>query len=174
MILKAKLSASDVFERLNVTLNEKFEIIGYENNPHRIVRQDNHFELVNCFEKVVSINTLHSIMLQPYLVKKLNQKGENNMPTKFGDAITQFYFTGGLLSRDYPYNYPQVKKVIYNFKNPNKPATICFFDDGSKVVVRCDAEDFTREGGIAQCYLKKILGTRGNIKKLIENADIQE
>ena len=171
MILNAKLSASDVFERLNVNLNEKFEIIGYENNPHQIIRKKGYFELVNCFEKVVSMNTLHSDMLQPYLVKKLNQKGENNMPTKFGDAITQFYFTGGFVK---PNNYPKIERVIYNFKNPDKPATICFFDDGSKIVVRCDADDFTKEGGLAQCYLKKILGSRGNIQKIIENAEIQE
>lgn len=80
---------------------------------------------------------------------------------------------GGILNLN-QYNYPKVEKIIYNLKNPDKPATIVFFDDGSKVVVRCDAEDFTREGGLAQAYLKKILGTRGNIKKLIENADIQE
>ena len=84
---------------------------------------------------------------------------------------TSLYNTGGFIPT---YRYPKVKKIIYNFKNPDKPATIVFFDDGSKVVVRCDAEDFTREGGIAQAYLKKVLGTRGNIKKLIENADIQE
>lgn len=96
------------------------------------------------------------------------------MPIKFGDSITQFYFTGGLLSRDYPYKYPKVERVIYNFKHIDKPATIVFWDDGTKTVVRCNDEDFTREGGIAQCYLKKILGTRGNINKLIESAEVQK
>lgn len=71
------------------------------------------------------------------------------------------------------YDYPKVKRVIYNFKHIDKPATIVFWDDGTKTVVRCNDEDFTREGGIAQCYLKKFLGSRGNIQKLIESADIQ-
>ena len=98
-----------------------------------------------------------------------NKELENNLK-RLGD-IASGYAIGGFIPT---YRYPKVKKIIYNFKNPDKPATIVFFDDGSKVVVKCDAEDFTREGGLAQCYLKKILGTRGNIKKLIENADIQE
>lgn len=80
-------------------------------------------------------------------------------------------FYGGFIPT---YRYPEVKKVIYNFKNPEKPATIVFWDDGTKTVVRCNEEEFTREGGIAQCYLKKILGSRGNIQKLIESADIQQ
>lgn len=94
---------------------------------------------------------------------------EEELKRAFG--IQTFNCNGGFIS---PYRYPKVKKVIYNFKNPYKPATIVFFDDGSKVVVKCDVRDFTKEGGLAQAYLKKILGTRGNIKKLIESADIQE
>ena len=31
----------------------------------------------------------------------------------------------------YKYNYPKVKKIIYNFKNPEKPATIVFWGDGT-------------------------------------------
>ena len=71
-------------------------------------------------------------------------------------------------------NIPKVKKIIYNFKNPEKPTTIVFWDDGTKTVVKCDKETFNKESGIAQCYLKKILGSRGSIKKLISNADIQQ
>mgnify|MGYP000899668721 FL=1 len=62
---------------------------------------------------------------------------------KDNDEKRKIYNKGGFIS---PYRYPKIERVIYNFKNPNKPATICFFDDGSKVVVRCDEEDFTREG----------------------------
>lgn len=85
------------------------------------------------------------------------------------------YFTGGLVSDDYHYNYPIVEKIIYNLKNPNKPCTIVYWNDGTKTIVKCcEGEDFTKDGGLAQAYLKKILGSRGNIQRLIENADIQE
>lgn len=73
-----------------------------------------------------------------------------------------------------PHRYPSVKKIIYNFKNPDKPATVVFWDDGTKTVVKCDRVTFNKESGLAQCFLKKILGSRGNIQKLINNADIQE
>lgn len=101
------------------------------------------------------------------------------MPIKFENMLQdlqQFYFTGEIITHGCNnYNYPQIKKIIYNLKNPIKPTTIVIWEDGTKTVVKCcDGEDFTKEGGLAQAYLKKILGTRGNIKKLIESADIQE
>lgn len=75
----------------------------------------------------------------------------------------------------FKYNYPKVKKIIYNFKNPEKPATIVFWGDDTKTVVRCSKEEFNKESGLAQCFLKKCLDcSRKDIKKLIENADIQE
>lgn len=73
------------------------------------------------------------------------------------------------------YNYPKIEKVIYNFKNPEKPATIVFWGDDTKTVVRCSKEEFNKESGLAQCFLKKCLDcSRKDIKKLIENADVQE
>jgi len=83
------------------------------------------------------------------------------------------YFTGGLVSKNC--NCPQAEKIIYNLKNPNKPCTIVYWSDSTKTIVKCcDGESFTKDGGLAQCYLKKILGSRGSIQKLIESADIQE
>ena len=88
----------------------------------------------------------------------------NNIPLR--------YATGGFIS---PYRYPKVKKIIYNFKNPDKPATIVFWSDSSKTVVKCDTKDFNKEAGLAQCFLKKCLDcSRKDIKKLIDSADIQE
>jgi len=75
----------------------------------------------------------------------------------------------------FKYDYPRVKKIIYNFKNPDKPATIVFWGDDTKTVVRCSKEEFNKEAGLAQCFLKKCLDcSRKDIKKLIDSADIQE
>ena len=88
------------------------------------------------------------------------------------DMQKRIYNRGGIVSS---YNYPKVKKIIYNFKNPDKPATIVFWSDLTKTVVKCDANDFSEEAGLAQCFLKKCLGcSRKDIKKLIENADVHE
>ena len=65
---------------------------------------------------------------------------------------------------------PKVKEVIFN-----DPATIVFWSDNTKTVVKCQAgEKFDKEKGLALCYMKKTLGNTGNyyttMKNLIENA----
>ena len=65
---------------------------------------------------------------------------------------------------------PVVKEVIFA-----PPATIVYWTDGSRTVVKCDENDiFNEEIGFALCYIKKILGNRGYyntyIAKSIKNA----
>ena len=62
-----------------------------------------------------------------------------------------------------------IKKVIFN-----NPATIVFWSDGSKTVVKCSEEDtFDPEKGLAMAMVKKALGNEGNhyneIKKWLPN-----
>ena len=41
----------------------------------------------------------------------------------------------------------------------NPPATICYWTDGTKTVVKCQEEDtYSPEAGLALCYMKKVLG----------------
>lgn len=49
---------------------------------------------------------------------------------------------------------PEIKKVIFN-----NPATIVFWSDGTKTVVKCENEEFDQEKGIAMAVAKKFLGT---------------
>lgn len=59
-----------------------------------------------------------------------------------------------------------IKKIIFN-----PPATIIFWDDGAKTVVKCqEGEEFDPEKGIAMAYLKHAVGNNTRIKKLIKNA----
>lgn len=40
------------------------------------------------------------------------------------------------------------------------PATIVYWDDGTKTVVKCDNRDtYSKEAGLALCYMKKMLGS---------------
>lgn len=56
---------------------------------------------------------------------------------------------------------PKIKKVLY--KNP---ATIVFWNDGSKTVVKCHREDiYDPEKGLAMAILKKINGNTGHYYK---------
>lgn len=53
---------------------------------------------------------------------------------------------------------PRITKVIFN-----DPATIVFWADGTKTVVKCDdGECFDREKGLAMAVSKKALGNQGN------------
>ena len=57
-----------------------------------------------------------------------------------------------------------IKKVIFN-----NPATIVFWEDGTKTVVKCqDGEKFDQEKGIALCYMKKICGNTGNFNEVFK------
>lgn len=51
---------------------------------------------------------------------------------------------------------PSIRKVIFN-----NPATIVFWDDGSKTVVKCSNEVYDPEKGLAMAISKKVLGNQG-------------
>lgn len=50
-----------------------------------------------------------------------------------------------------------IKKVKFN-----PPATIVFWTDNTKTVVKCKGEDYDPEKGLALCISKKVLGDKGN------------
>ena len=51
---------------------------------------------------------------------------------------------------------PAVEKVIYN-----NPATIVFWNDGTKTVVKCQKEDtFSKSAGLYAAISKKMLGKK--------------
>ena len=53
---------------------------------------------------------------------------------------------------------PEIKNVIFN-----DPATIVFWDDGTKTVVKCqDGDEFDPEKGLAMAIAKKAYGNKGN------------
>lgn len=71
---------------------------------------------------------------------------------------------------NYSYFWPEVKKVIFN-----DPATIVYWKDGTKTVVKCqDGDDFDPEKGFAMAFLKKCWGNTGNfndkLRKIMKEA----
>ena len=65
---------------------------------------------------------------------------------------------------------PEVKKVIFN-----DPATIVYWKDGTKTVVKCQkGDDFDPEKGFAMAFLKKCWGNKGNfndkLRKIMKEA----
>lgn len=59
---------------------------------------------------------------------------------------------------------PKIKDVYYN-----GPATIVWWDDGTKTVVRCQAakgDTYDKEKGLAMAIIKKVYGNTGNFNDI--------
>ena len=57
-----------------------------------------------------------------------------------------------------------IKKVIFN-----DPATIVYWKDGTKTVVKCQDDDkFDKEKGLAMAIVKKLFGNKGNYNKIFK------
>ena len=60
--------------------------------------------------------------------------------------------------------YFRIKKVIFN-----NPATIVYWEDGTKTVVKCGKDDtYSEETGLALCFMKKALGNKGNYNNIFK------
>ena len=74
------------------------------------------------------------------------------------------------LSPCYEFNPYEPEKVIFN-----DPATIVFWKDGTKTVVKAVYEPFDKEKGLAMAIAKKALGNKGKyfnvFKKFISESD---
>lgn len=76
--------------------------------------------------------------------------GGDNMNTNYSDM----YKKGSLFGM----NGLRIKNVIFN-----EPATVVYWDDGDKTVVKCGkGEQYDPEKGLAMAISKKALGNRGN------------
>jgi hypothetical protein len=91
-----------------------------------------------------------------------------------GDAGNGWNWVAGTFDND-------SQKVIAKQFIPTKiiyccPATICFFPDGTKTIVKCaEDEEYIKEEGVMACIMKKLFSSRTQFKKLVnsgyENAE---
>ena len=89
----------------------------------------------------------------------------------YGLAVSKDHFTNNIFEEMSKYQYrklPKIDKVIFN-----DPATIIFWKDGTKTVVKChDRDYFDKEKGFAMACLKKVLGNCGHyyeeVKKWVQ------
>lgn len=59
---------------------------------------------------------------------------------------------------------PQIKRVIYN-----NPATVVYWTDGTKTVVKCQSGDtFSEETGLMAAMLKRIYGNDNTYNKVMK------
>lgn len=65
---------------------------------------------------------------------------------------------GAIVTESMPYGWNKIKKVIFN-----DPATIVFWQDGTKTVVKCtEGEPYDPEKGLMVAITKKTFGNLGN------------
>ena len=104
-------------------------------------------------EVTISTKELNTITLRKKDIN-LRKKGEgrNEMQVERKSTSSSVYYAAKSVSA------PSIKKVIFN-----DPATIVFWSDGSKTVVKCqDGDIYDPEKGLAMAISKKALGNKGN------------
>lgn len=60
-------------------------------------------------------------------------------------------------------NSTAIKEVIFH-----DPATIVYWEDGTKTVVKCQGEEFDKEKGLLAAIAKKVYGNKGNFNNIIK------
>ena len=88
------------------------------------------------------------------------------------DFNTDFNTKESIMRKRYKVEHTPTKVIF------NPPATIIFWTDDTKTVVKCGENDeFDPEKGLAMAFAKKKLGNKGNyyntIRYLLENAEYQ-
>ena len=109
-------------------------------------------------EKDLMVNTIHGI-------QRMNADPEDGF-----EAILSRRGSGRI-AYDFYSNTLGIKKVIFH-----DPATIVYWKDGTKTVVKCSKDDkYSKEAGLAFCIMKKLYGNgyifHGIFKKYCSEED---
>lgn len=110
-------------------------------------------------------NTKRSVTRE--LVDKLNQiasSSSNRLQGNITDGYSYISYND-IKTVDELYKRYTKQKSMNKIKNVifNNPATIVFWSDGSKTVVKCgEGDTFDPEKGLAMALAKKFLGNKGN------------
>ena len=104
------------------------------------------------------------------LETKLNRSGDKMRNPIFrcnGKTEYQYAFYRNMLNSIYganPYYRPEIENVIFN-----DPATIVFWTDGTKTVVKCqEGDEFDPEKGLTMAIAKKVYGNKGSYCNVIK------
>lgn len=81
-------------------------------------------------------------------------------PLSFGDFVLQNSFQNMIAK----YHIPKVKRIIFN-----DPATIVFWEDGTKTVVKCmEGYEFSEYYGFVCALAKKLYGSNSKVVSMIK------
>ena len=151
----------------NFNENEKYPMFGIEpNGLYHAIDPNKLNNILGPIEdrmngKEGEKEKMNSYKIDAEKVKTINSEP---MDTKVRDSFEKIYTEYGkafkALERysSCQYPIPQIKNVIFNY-----PATIVFWNDDTKTVVKCDERDqFDPEKGITMAFFKKMHGNIGH------------
>ena len=143
-----------------VSLDEILYAAGYQHNP----RTYNNILFYKELEKM-PIVPAYIDKTKPYTLVipsdrytlMFNCINKNNSTTERSTLIPE--------SSPKPTNYlPEIKNVKFD-----SPATIVFWTDGTKTVVKCqDGDDYSQEVGLAMCIAKKAFGNKSKYNDIFK------
>lgn len=165
-----------IFEEMLNILQHKFGNIN-KNDCHWVINQEKFYKIceickINGFdlERNIELNKSNRITINGINVSFRYDSDSIDNPLLFEIKLV---YKKPILHHIYANNYlnfisnniPEVKKVIFN-----DPATIVYWKDGTKTVVKCqEGDNFDSEKGFAMAFLKKCWGNKGNFNdKLIK------
>lgn len=171
-----------IFKEMINTLQYKFGDIN-KDYCHWVINQENFYKIC----EICKINGFDDLERDIELNKsnRITINGINVSFTYDSDSIVnpllfeiKLVYKKPILHHIYANNYlnffsnniPEVKKVIFN-----DPATIVYWKDGTKTVVKCQhGDDFDPEKGFSMAFLKKCWGNKGNfndkLRKIMKEA----
>lgn len=115
------------------------------------------------FLEWLNTKTLPSVNYEPSLYKfKSNTNYLDDWTNPYYDEerrLFNMYYNTKIVSRNYTTctdELPEIKNVIFN-----DPATIVFWSDGTKTVVKCmEGKEFNTWDGLAMAICKKLFGKK--------------
>lgn len=116
--------------------------------------------------------------ISPHYIDSLFRKSMNESVKKYLKA--QKWLDNKVLEDTKPF----LPSVLFGFKTPcfdvdraifSPPAIIVYWSDGTKTVVKCDPDDiYSKEAGVALCFMKKALGNKGNYNQVLKRLTGQD
>lgn len=102
----------------------------------------------------------NEITVLQHQIKKIEIEGENDMPTYSLSSCLKSLENIKIVNQLPKFDKNEIKDVRYN-----DPATIVFWKDGTKTVVKCQkdkGDTYNPELGLAMCIIKKMCDNKGN------------
>ena len=94
----------------------------------------------------------------PKEAEEIRMKNDRKILEDFQDTLTKMFLYSEHSNIMLRNKNVEITKVIFN-----NPATIVFWSDGEKTVVKCSCDEaFDEEKGLAMAISKRVLGNKGN------------